>query len=190
MKTTMTTRRFLAAACVALALPITAMAFPEGRGGRGGCDAAGHGWQGHGGMSHGSGPMSSLHGVHRLNLSPEQDDKIFNLMHKQAPAQRDQMRALRDSESALRTLKTAPDYSDAKARALIDQIAKQRADLEMSQLQHERQVLDVLTPEQRKQLSEMKPPRRGEGRTGARGERRGPPPAPAAKPNATPPAKS
>ena len=172
-----TTQRFLVAACVALALPLSAMAFPEGKAGSGGSHGGCDGMRGSHGMK--GGPMPMIHGLHRLDLSDAQEDKIFDIMHAQAPAARDQMRALRKSEDELRKLKAAPDYSDAKAKVLIDQIAKQRADMEMSRLQNERKVLDVLTPEQRKQLTEMKPADGKPGKRGDRGERRAPPPPPA-----------
>jgi Spy/CpxP family protein refolding chaperone len=43
---------------------------------------------------------------------------------------------------------------EAKARSLIDQISGQRADMEMARLQSERQILDLLTPEQRQALAD------------------------------------
>ncbi len=159
-----TPKRLLAVAGIALAIPLSAMAF-QGQGGKMGCDArdgmrgtsmhGGHGMKGDG--------MAMLRGLHRLDLSEAQEDKIFDIMHAQAPAMRDQMKSLRKAETELKTLKTAPDYSEAKARKLIDGIASQRAAMEMSRLQAERKVMDVLTPEQRKQLAEMKPGKPGKG---------------------------
>lgn len=157
-------KRMLAITALAFAVPMSAMAFQGGKGGercegRDGMRPTGMKMQGGMHGQHGMG----LPGLHRLNLSEPQQDKIFDIMHAQAPVARDQMKALRQAEQELQTLRTASDYSDAKARALVDSIAKQRADMEMARLQTERKVLEVLTPEQRKQLSEMKP-QRGEGR--------------------------
>ena len=118
----------------------------------------------HTGMSHDGGPMHLLHGLHRLDLSEAQDDKIFDIMHNQAPQMRKQMKMLQKSEKELQALKQAPDYSDAKAKSLIDQIARQRADMELARLQSERKVLDVLTPDQRKELASMTPPTARDGR--------------------------
>lgn len=168
-------KRLLVVAGLALAIPLSALAF-QGQGGKGGCEmrdgmrgAAMHG--GHGIKGDG---MGALRGLHRLDLSEAQDDKIFEIMHAQAPAMRKQMQALRKSEQELRTLKAAPDYSEAKAKQLIDGIARQRADMEVARLQSERKVLDVLTPEQRKQLAEMKPVRDGKpGKRDERGPRNG-----------------
>ncbi len=163
MKDFIQPKRLLVVAGLALAIPLAALASPGGKGG--GCEArdgmrktAMHG--GHGMMGE---PMM-MRGLHRLDLSEAQQDKIFEIMHGQAPAAREQMKSLRKSEQALQALKATPDFSDAKARQLVDQIAKQRADMEMSRLQTERKVLDLLSPEQRKQLAEMKPGPRGDDR--------------------------
>lgn len=161
MKSFIQSKRLLVAAGLALAVPLAAMAYPGGKGGA--CDgkdgmrkASMHG--GHGMM----GGKMTMRGLQQLDLSEAQQDKIFNIMHSQAPAMRDQMKTLRKSQQELQVLKTTPNFSDAKARQLVDQIAKQRADMEMSRLQAERKVMDILTPEQRKQLAEMKPVARGE----------------------------
>ena len=150
------TKRFLAAASIALAVPLSALAFgnkvetPNEKN-FGHCEE-------HGGMMHvrhhaGDLPMHSLK---RLNLSDEQQDKIFKLMHEQMPAQRDKMKSVEKLEQTLSELKQGNDYSDAKARSLVDQIAKTRADMEMERIATERKVLEILTPEQRQQLSELR----------------------------------
>ena len=134
---------------LAAALPLSAMAFQGHSGDKGGMCTGKPGMR-HTGMSHDGGPMHMLHGLHRLDLSEAQDDKIFDIMHNQAPQMRKQMKMLQKSEKELQALKQAPDYSDAKAKSLIDQIARQRADMELARLQSERKVLDVLTPDQRR----------------------------------------
>ena len=65
----------------------------------------------------------------------------------------------------LQALRQSAQFDEAQAKALIDSIARQRADIELSRLQGERQVLDVLTPEQRQKLQDLraeKPRRMGE----------------------------
>lgn len=163
-----TSKRFLAASALALAVPLSAMAF---QGGKGGCDAR-DGMRGasmkQGAMMHGGG-MMPMRGLHRLNLSEAQDDKIFEIMHAQAPKMREQMKSLRKSEDELRALKAAPDFSEAKAKQLVDRIAGQRAEMEMARLQTERQIMGLLTPEQQKQLADMQ--QRGPGKRDDRGPR-------------------
>ena len=169
-------KRFLAAAGIALVLPLTAAAFSGPHGGHHGCgDFAAHGGPGMGGG------MMPPH-LRGLNLSEPQRDKIFEIMHAQAPAMRDKAKAWRKAEDELRALTASPDYSDAKARSLADASAKAMADMTLARARTERQVFDVLTPEQRQQLSEMKasgswPRGRGDGPRGMGGEGRMPPPA-------------
>lgn len=160
-------KRLLVAAGVALALPLTAAAVPGERGGHHGC---GGGFAAHGGPGMG-GEMMPPH-LRALNLTEAQRDKVFEIMHAQAPAMRDKAKAWRKAEDELRALTAASDYSDAKARALADSAAKAMADMTLARAKTERQVFEVLTPEQRKQLAEMKPgePRgRGDGPRGPRG---------------------
>jgi Spy/CpxP family protein refolding chaperone len=111
--------------------------------------------------------MAMMRGLHRLELTEAQQDKIFNLMHAQAPAMREQMKTLRKAEDELRNLRTSADFNEAKAKTLIDRIASLRADHEMARLQTERQILDVLTPEQRQKLSEIRPAKRDRSDPGA-----------------------
>jgi len=169
-------KRFLVAASVALAIPLGAAAFQGEPGGHPGC---GH-FAGRGGPGMG-GEMMFPH-LRGLNLSEAQRDKIFEIMHAQAPAMRDKAKAWRKAEDELRALTASPDYSDAKARSLADASAKAMADMTLARARTERQVFDVLTPEQRQQLSEMKasgswPRGRGDGPRGMGGEGRMPPPA-------------
>jgi len=170
-------KRFLVAASVALAVPLTAVAFQGHPGGHHGCgDLAGHG--GPGMMS---GEMMPPH-LRGLNLTEAQRDKIFEIMHAQAPAMRDKAKALRKAEDDLRALTAAADYSDAKAKSLADAGAKAMSEMTLVRAKAERQVFEVLTPEQRKQLAEMKASGesgrgRGDGPRGMGGEGRMPPPA-------------
>jgi Spy/CpxP family protein refolding chaperone len=152
MKTTPNIKRFLIAASVALAIPLSAAAFP-GHGGHDGCDMEAHGGPGHH-MMGGSVMPPHLHG---LNLTEAQQDKVFEIMHAQAPVMRDKAKALRKAESDLRALTSAPDYSEAKARGLADEAAKAMSEMTLARAKADRQVFEVLTPEQQKQLTEMKP---------------------------------
>ena len=161
------TRATLVAAALAITLPLGAMAF-QGKQGygkhhapRGECQMQNGFMKSAYGM-HGGGMMRSLQ---RLDLSEAQEDKIFDLMHQRAPNMRQQMKALKKNERELQALRQSAQFDEAQAKALIDNIARQRADIELSRLQGERQVLDVLTPEQRQKLQDLraeKPRRMGE----------------------------
>ena len=96
-----------------------------------------------------------------LNLTEGQQDKVFEIIHSQAPLMREKTKALRKAESDLRVLSAAPEYSEAKARSLADATAKVMSEMTMARAKTERQIFEVLTPEQRKQLAELKPGGRG-----------------------------
>ena len=163
-------RRFLGAAGVALAIPLSAAAFQGHHGGHEGCsELAGRG-------GHGMGEMMPPH-LRGLNLTEVQRDKVFEIMHAQAPVMRDKAKAVRKAEDDLRALSAAPDFSEVKARALADTAAKAMSEMMLARVNAERQVFDVLTPEQRKQLAETKASGesrrgRGDGLRGMGGEGR------------------
>lgn len=163
-------KRFIAAAALALAIPLTAVAFQGNQGAPGACgDVEKHG--GHGRHARG-GEMMPRH-LHQLNLSEAQRDKVFEIMHGQAPAMRDQAKALHKAKDDLRALTAAPDYSETKAKSLADLAARAMGEMTLVRARGERQVYEVLTPEQRQQLAELK--EKGESpRRGMAGERRGP----------------
>ena len=101
MKTTPNSniKRFLIAASVALAIPLTAAAF-GGHGGHAGCGMEAHGGAGHPMMG---GNMMPPH-LRGLNLTEAQQDKVFEIMHAQAPVMRDKAKVVRKAESDLRAL--------------------------------------------------------------------------------------
>ena len=139
-------KRFLVAASIALAIPLSAVAFQGNSGEHKGCG-------GRGGPGIGGEMPQHLRG---LNLSEAQRDKVFEIMHAQAPVMREKAKVARKAGEDLRALTTAADFSDAKARTLADTEAKAMADMSLVRAKAERQVFEVLTPEQRKQLAEMK----------------------------------
>lgn len=153
-------KRFLLAAGVALA--VSALAYG------GAPDACG-------GMP-GDGVPPHLKG---LKLSDSQRDKVFELMHAQAPVLRDKAKTVHRAEEELRTLAASPDYSEAKARALADASAKAMSEMNLARARTDRQIFELLTPEQRKQLAEQKEgPGMGHGDSmrGHAGEHVGKPP--------------
>lgn len=161
--------RFLIAAAVALAVPLSAVAFGGPHGAANDC-AAGemHGKGRPGGMGNERMPPY----LRGLSLSEAQRDKVFAILHAQAPAMRDKAKAVQRAEADLRDLAMAPDFSEARARPLADASARAMAEMTLARLATDRQVLEVLTPEQRKQVAEMKPEReanRGDGSRGSEG---------------------
>jgi len=154
-------KRLIIVTSLALAFPLGALADSPGDSGPGGGGAEprhehempGCGMppgMGHEGMFGGHGGFHG--GLHRLHLTEAQEDKIFAILHAQAPQARELQKAIGKAHRALHELATAATYDDAKAKSLSEALGKATAE---SALLHERthhQILDVLSPEQRQQL--------------------------------------
>ena len=107
---------------------------------------------GHGGMGH-KGPMSFLRGA---DLTEAQHDKIFTIMHTQAPQMREYSKLARKSHQELRALATSGKYDEAQAKALADAGARAMAGMALLHARSESQIYALLTPEQRAKIEEMK----------------------------------
>jgi len=167
-------QRFLAAAGLALAIPLAVAAGQGGPRGAGNCSALeglGH-FDRHGGDMGHPGRMGP-HYLRALNLTEAQRDQVFELMHAQAPQMRDMAKAHQKVEEDLRKLAAGPDYSEAKARTLGDALGKSVSEMAMARARTDRQIFEILTPEQRQQMAELKPG--GKGPRGTGGEGRTPP---------------
>ncbi|MCB4359794.1 Spy/CpxP family protein refolding chaperone [Quatrionicoccus australiensis] len=153
-----TLKRFLAAAALALAVPLTVSAAPGPQGDCAGMESRGAHGKRAGGMERMAqgGSESPMHALRGVNLSEVQRDKVFEIMHAQAPVMRERAKAEQKANEELRKLAAAPDYSEAKARALSEAIGKAAAEAALARVKVDRQIADVLTPEQRKQLAEAK----------------------------------
>jgi len=158
-----TVKRFLATAALALAIPLTVAASPgpqRDAGGPGECAAM----EGRGGPAGrmerpmmGPGEMAPHH-LRGINLSEAQRDKVFEIMHAQAPVMREKAKLVGKAEESLRKLAAAPDYSDAKVKSLADALGKAQSEVTLNRVRTDHQVFEVLTPEQRQQLADMKAP--------------------------------
>jgi periplasmic protein CpxP/Spy len=135
-----------------------------GRGPRTGGDGAPgfHGQQGplgHPGGAEQSAPPPGAPGMpppflHGLDLTEAQQDKVFTILHGQAPYVREQDKALRKAREALRALASSARYDDAKAASLAQAAAQAMSNLELSRVRTEQKLLAVLTAEQRKQVEQ------------------------------------
>ncbi len=105
----------------------------------------------HKNMMHSGHQLRFLRG---LDLTEAQKDKIFELKHAQVPKMREHMKARHQLKRELMQL--SDQYSEDKARAIADQLAAIERDSILARVQHHQQVLNLLTPEQRKQVAENK----------------------------------
>jgi periplasmic protein CpxP/Spy len=103
----------------------------------------GHGWRG--------GPMMPLRG---LDLTEAQRDQVFKIFHEQAPAMREQMKAMRHAREELALAAGGDRYDAERVRAAADAQGKAVTQLALLRAQALQRVTAVLTPEQRAKLKE------------------------------------
>jgi Spy/CpxP family protein refolding chaperone len=108
------------------------------------------------GAGFGPGRPPFFHGV---ELTEAQEDKIFAILHAEAPYLREQSKAAAKASAALHALAKADQYDDAKAAALAQSAATANANIALQHVRTRQKLLAVLTPEQRKQQAEDKPGR-------------------------------
>jgi Spy/CpxP family protein refolding chaperone len=109
-----------------------------------------------GGPGHGPGRAPFFRGI---ELSEAQEDKVFAILHAEAPYLREQSRAAARAHEALRDMGRSDKYDDAKAAALAQAEASAEANITLQHVRTRQKLLAVLTPEQRKQEAEGKPGR-------------------------------
>ena len=112
-----------------------------------------------GGMGRGGHPMMQLRA---LNLSEAQQDQVFKIFHEQAPAMREQMKQVRRARAELRQVAAAERFDEGRARQIADTQAKALATLAVMRAQTMHRVREILTPEQRTRMDQMRE-RRGRG---------------------------
>jgi Spy/CpxP family protein refolding chaperone len=134
--------------------PAAGQGMPDGghERGPGGPGPDWHGFGGHGAP----GPDMHFGRMHGLKLSEVQQDKLFAIMHAQAPQRREHEKAIRKAHEALRELGHADKFDEAKAAALSRDLGQAVAAEALLQARTEAQALAVLTPEQREQLRQRR----------------------------------
>lgn len=155
---TQSIKQLLAISALAIALPFSASSYAEsGKHCNHHDNKAGHGYK-HGGHS-GKGGMP--HHFKALNLTQDQQDKVFAIMHEQAPVKYAQHKQQRETMEALRTLAQADKFDEAKAQQLSEQLGKLEKEKALSRIKTEAKINALLTPEQRQKAREFKPSERG-----------------------------
>lgn len=142
-------RRFLVAAVLALGIPLIVAAGPrmlhDGDGDGGSISRPGM-----------AGGEMLPQQWRSLDLDEGQRDRIFAIMHEQAPAMRERLKSLGRAEAELRRLAAGADYDEVKAGALADAVGRAAVEVALLRARTEHLVGAVLTPEQRKRLTELK----------------------------------
>ena len=139
----MTPIKLACASLLAVTVLASALASADGPGHRGPHD---------GQMMHG--PMGAMQ-LHGLDLSDAQRDKVFAIMHEQAPKLHEQMGRMRKAQTALRDMAQSGKLDEARAGTLSQEIGNAAAAMALLHARAHTQVAAVLTPEQRKRLAEQ-----------------------------------
>lgn len=90
-------------------------------------------------------------------LTEAQQDKIFEIMHTQAPARHAREKELAQALDGLRKLALADEFDDIKAKALADAAARAQAELALIRARTDYKIQRLLTAEQRKQAQAPRP---------------------------------
>lgn len=92
-----------------------------------------------------------------LDLTEAQQDKVFEILHAQAPLLRQRLRDLHKAGDELLVLSRAERFDEARATALADASGRAAAAVALVHARSEAAVWQLLTPEQRKQAIESPP---------------------------------
>jgi len=102
-----------------------------------------------------------------LNLDEAQRDKVFAILHEQAPTMRERLKRLNRAHADLRRLTAGPDYDEPRARVLAEQIGRAMSEVALLRAHTDRLIFDLLSQEQRKSLAEFSPDGEPRGIPGA-----------------------
>lgn len=94
--------------------------------------------------------------LRRLELTEAQQDKLFSLMHQQAPNEREQLKAAFKAMEELRRLSASDRFDVRQARALAEAQAQALAQVALMHAELDANVRALLTPEQRKELDDAR----------------------------------
>jgi Spy/CpxP family protein refolding chaperone len=92
--------------------------------------------------------------LHGIDLTETQQDKLFALMHEQAPVEREHMKSASKAMEELHRIAASERFDAEKARNLAAAQAQAMAQVALMHAELESKVRALLTPEQRKQLDE------------------------------------
>ncbi|MDE2202876.1 MAG: Spy/CpxP family protein refolding chaperone [Burkholderiaceae bacterium] len=104
---------------------------------------------------HGMGPHhGGANFLRGLNLTEAQRDKIFAIEYAQMPEAREQRKAIDHARRDLRAMVVSGQYDEARAHALTDALGRAVAREAQLRAQAGVKIMQVLTPEQRRQVGE------------------------------------
>jgi protein CpxP len=116
-----------------------------------------------------AGTMSPRAWLRGLDLSEAQRDKVFAIMHAEAPKMREQAKLIRAARTELNGHATAAVLDPAQLKAASDKLARAMADMSASRVGTRNQIFQLLTPEQRQQVQARLAKAQGRGGDGGHG---------------------
>lgn len=158
----------------------------RGRWMQGGPNGAGHPFKGRGGQFGGRGRFAGAKralDLTPLNLTEEQKSKIQQLRVEKAGRARELKRKLMADRQELKDLMFDPAASDDTIRSKMRDIRKSQNEAEEMRVNDFLSIRNILTPEQRKRLPEVKPGGPRAAMIGRRGDGPGPDGPPMPPPN-------
>lgn len=148
----------LVACTAAIALPLTAMAHGLAGDAPEACPPMHHAGSPMVPPPHGMFPGVALTPPHLrgIELTEAQQDKLFALMHEQAPSERRQLKTAFKAMEELRRLALSDSFDADKARVFAETHAQALAKVALMHAEFDAKVRALLTLEQRKQLDDAR----------------------------------
>ncbi|MCC2959290.1 periplasmic heavy metal sensor [Massilia sp. IC2-278] len=97
--------------------------------------------------------------LHGIDLSEGQEDRLFAIMHAQAPQLREQEKAERKALEALDAMRESGRVDDAKAAAQAKALGQAIAAQELLRVRTAAQVMALLTQQQKEAMERQRAPR-------------------------------
>lgn len=91
-----------------------------------------------------------------LRLDETQRDRVFEIVHAQAPALRAQVKALRTARMQLHETSLSGNYDQARAQSLAQAVGQAHAEIARLRAGSMQAIYQVLTPEQRRQIEQRR----------------------------------
>lgn len=91
-----------------------------------------------------------------IELTAEQEDKIFELTHAEAPKLRARMKAQQDLRQDLIIMIQTNNFDENKARKIADKLAKIESENTLAKAHIDNSLMNLLTPEQREKVIKNK----------------------------------
>lgn len=98
-----------------------------------------------------------------LNLSEAQRDRVFAILHAQAPQMRAQAREAKKAREALHELTLSAELDDARLKEMAERASRAGTDLAVMRARTHQALFKELTPEQQAQLKARMDERRQRG---------------------------